>query len=118
MSGTSGRPAGGPGKMSDPSRPRRRRFDTRNGPVILVLGLAGAGLIYVGLVGMHWLRGVLVLAAAMLLAGGFRAFLPVRRVGPLAVRGRTADIVCYVGVGVLLIVLGLWLRSTGSVGPR
>jgi hypothetical protein len=54
----------------------------------------------------------------MLLAGGFRAFLPVRRVGPLAVRGRTADIVCYVGVGVLLIVLGLWLRSTGSVGPR
>jgi hypothetical protein len=91
---------------------RRRRLgrtDLRNLPMIIVLALAATGLGYAGAVPPHWLRGVLLLAFAMLLAGVFRLVLPVRQAGLLAVRSRVADVLCYAGGGLAIILFGLAL---------
>lgn len=89
-----------------------RRVDLRELPAYVVLLIAAAGLTYVGIASAHWLRGVAVLALAMIVGGVFRAVLPARQAGLLAVRGRRFDFCCYVGLGAAIIVLGLWLRSS------
>lgn len=97
---------------------RHRRADAqrgaRNGPVTAVLVLAAFGLAYVAFAPRHWLRGVLVLALAMAAAGVLRVVLPTRKAGLLAVRTRTIDAVCYLGVAVAMATFGLWLRASGA----
>lgn len=93
---------------------RRRRLDSPNAPVVAVLVLAAFGLAYVAVAPAHWLRGVLVLAFAMGVAGVLRIMLPARQAGLLAVRSRPIDAACYVGVAVAMVVVGLWLRASGA----
>lgn len=97
-----------------PHRHRRgglRTVDLRNLPILLVLALGATGIAYSAVVPVHWLRGVLLLAVACALAGVFRLVLPARQAGLLAVRGRLVDVVCYGGLAVALVVLGLALPA-------
>lgn len=96
-------------------QPRLRRADLRNLPMVLVLVLAAAGLGYSAAVPPHWLRGVMVLAAAMFVAGFLRLVLPARQAGLLAVRGRVIDVVFYTGTGAAIVFAGITLTSAGSV---
>lgn len=86
-----------------------RGVDLRNLPIIVVLALAGTGIGYSAAVPPHWLRGVLVLGLASVLGGVLRLLLPARQAGLLAVRSRPADVVCYVGIGVAIVLFGLAL---------
>jgi hypothetical protein len=88
-----------------------RALDLRNLPILVVLALGATGILYSAAVPRHWLRGVLLLAAACGLAGLFRLLLPVRQAGLLAVRGRVADVVCYLGLAVAIAGLGLALPA-------
>jgi hypothetical protein len=92
--------------------PRAARF--RQLPALLVLLLVAGGLAYSAAVPVHWLRGVLIMASGMIAGGALRLVLPARRAGWLAVRGRTFDVVCYVGIGTVLWLVGLWLPSVPS----
>jgi predicted membrane channel-forming protein YqfA (hemolysin III family) len=88
-----------------------RALDLRNLPILLVLALGATGIAYSAAVPRHWLRGVLLLAVACGIAGVLRLLLPVRQAGLLAVRGRLTDVVCYVGLAVAIIILGLALPA-------
>jgi predicted membrane channel-forming protein YqfA (hemolysin III family) len=88
-----------------------RALDLRNLPMVLVLALGTTGIAYSAAVPRHWLRGVLLLAVACGIAGVLRLLLPVRQAGLLAVRGRLTDVVCYLGLAVAIIVLGLALPA-------
>ncbi|HEX6756779.1 MAG TPA: DUF3017 domain-containing protein [Mycobacteriales bacterium] len=88
-----------------------RSLDLRNLPMVLVLALGTTGIAYSAVVPRHWLRGVLLLAAACGLAGLCRLLLPARQAGLLAVRGRAVDVVCYTGLAVAIVVLGLALPA-------
>ena len=70
-----------------------------------VLGVLFAGLALV--VFEHTRFGVGVMAAALWLAGGLRAFAPIRRQGILAVRSRSLDVAALVGLALALTVLAL-----------
>jgi hypothetical protein len=88
-----------------------RTVDLRNLPIVLVLALGATGIAYSAVVPPHWLRGVLLLAVACGLAGVFRLLLPARQAGLLAVRGRLVDVLCYGGLAVAIVVLGLALPA-------
>ena len=88
-----------------------RALDLRNLPIVLVLALGATGIAYSAAVPRHWLRGVLLLAVACGIAGVLRLLLPVRQAGLLAVRGRLTDVVCYVGLAVAIVALGLALPA-------
>jgi hypothetical protein len=91
-----------------------RGVDLRNLPLIVVLAMAVTGIAYASAVPPHWLRGVLLLAVALVLAGLLRLLLPARQAGLLAVRGRFTDVLCYAGSGVAIILLGLALPQLPS----
>ncbi len=90
---------------------RLRTVDLRNLPLVLVLALAGTGIGYSAAVPPHWLRGVLVFAGSMVIAGLLRLLLPARQAGLLAVRSRAFDVLCYCGAGVAIVALGLALPA-------
>nr|WP_245928826.1 DUF3017 domain-containing protein [Murinocardiopsis flavida] len=72
-------------------------------PYFLVLATLGAGTVVVA--AAYFKRGPALIAIALLLAAGFRLFLPPERVGLLAVRERWTDVATLVTLAVLLIVL-------------
>jgi Protein of unknown function (DUF3017) len=88
-----------------------RALDLRNLPMVLVLALGGTGIAYSAAVPRHWLRGVLLLAAACGIAGLFRLLLPARQAGLLVVRGRVVDVLCYAGLAAAIIGFGLALPA-------
>ena len=88
-----------------------RTTDLRNLPMVVVLALGATGIAYAGVVPQHWLRGVVLLAGACGLAGLFRLLLPARQAGLLAVRSRAFDVLCYCGIGIAIVVLGLALPA-------
>lgn len=88
-----------------------RALDLRNLPMVLVLALGATGIAYSAAVPRHWLRGVLLLAVGCGLAGLFRLLLPARQAGLLAVRGRVVDVLCYGGLAIAIVTLGLALPA-------
>ena len=98
-----------------PQRPVRgggfRTLDLRNLPIVVVIALGTTGITYAAVVQQHWLRGVLLLAGGCGLAGLFRLLLPARQAGLLAVRGRVFDVLCYTGLAVAILMLGLALPA-------
>ena len=73
-------------------------------PVVAVVALGFAGIVYAAAF-HYWRRGLYVVAAACVLGAALRLFLPVRRVGSLAVRGRGVDVVTLgvLGAGIALL---------------
>lgn len=79
-------------------------------PFAAVTFVAVAGLVWVSF--RHWRQGAMLVGCALVLAALLRAFLPDERVGLLAIRSRTVDIVLYTGLGLLI----LWVAATITGG--
>lgn len=78
-------------------------------PLAVVLLVMAAA---VGFVAFDEFRiGSLVLAGAMVLAFVLRAVLPSSRIGLLAVRSRTVDLIVLGGLGGALLVFALWVPA-------
>jgi hypothetical protein len=74
-------------------------------PLLAVLAAVGVGLALVTV--EHWRVGLVVVGLALVGGGLLRLFLPVRRVGFLAVRSRPTDVVLMAGAGLALTVIAL-----------
>lgn len=61
----------------------------------LTLITMAVGLTYLGVAPQHWLRGVVIVGAALAFGGLARAVTPARRAGPLAVRSKAFDVAVY-----------------------
>jgi hypothetical protein len=59
----------------------------------------------------HWRKGLVVVGLALVGGAVLRAFLPVRRVGFLAVRSRPVDVVLLAGAGLALAIIALAIPS-------
>ncbi len=80
-------------------------------PFALVLVGLAASFLYLLLEPGHWERGTGAIAASVLLAAAFRAILPTRHVGSLAVRSRWLDTVMYAGAALVILLVDLRLHS-------
>ena len=74
-------------------------------PLLAVLATGGVGLALV--TGGPWRIGLAVMGLALVGGALLRLFLPVRRVGFLAVRSRVTDVVLMAGAGLALTVVSL-----------
>jgi Protein of unknown function (DUF3017) len=74
-------------------------------PLLAAILVVGAGLVLVTF--GHWRRGLVVIGLALIGAALLRLFLPLRRVGLLAVRSRWVDVLMLAGTGLALTVLTL-----------
>jgi uncharacterized membrane protein len=82
----------------------------RQWPLLAVLVTVGIGLLLVTF--GHWRRGLVVIGLTLVAAALLRAFLPVRRVGFLAVRSRPVDVVLLAGTGLVFTVIALAIPAT------
>ncbi len=72
-------------------------------PLLVVLGLLSIGL---GITAAgHWRRGAFAMGCAVLLAGGFRVFMPTRVAGLLCVRSRWFDSALLLGMATAMLAL-------------
>jgi hypothetical protein len=83
-----------------------RQALSSNLPFVIVLSVVAAGILYSTVVAEHWLRGVVVTAVGVLIAGTFRLALSDRRAGLLRIRTRMFDAACYFALGGALILFG------------
>jgi hypothetical protein len=74
-------------------------------PVALVLVIAASGMVRV--LTQHWREGAVLLGGALLVAATLRVLLPDDRAGLLAVRGRVIDVLCYSGLGIVMVALAV-----------
>jgi hypothetical protein len=97
--------------MTAPSKPPlyvRRPFLAglvRQLPLLAVILVVGVGLVLVTF--GQWRSGLVVIGLALVGAALLRLFLPLRRVGFLAVRSRSVDVLLMAGTGLALTVLTL-----------
>jgi hypothetical protein len=97
--------------MSLPQKPPlyvRRPFLAgviRQLPLLAAILVVGAGLVLVTF--GYWRRGLVVIGLALIGAALLRLLLPLRRVGLLAVRSRSVDVLMLAGTGLALTVLTL-----------
>ena len=76
---------------------------------VLVLVVLAVGMVRIGL--YHWREGAVLIGGALVLAGLFRAVLPARLIGLLAVRGRLIDVLSYAGLAALMLFVALTLTG-------
>lgn len=76
---------------------------------VLVLVVLAIGMIRIGL--YHWREGAVLIGGALVLSGAFRAVLPTRLVGLLAVRGRLIDVLSYLALAALTLFVALTLTG-------
>jgi hypothetical protein len=74
-------------------------------PLLAAILVVGIGLVLVTF--GEWRRGLVIIGLAMVGAALLRLFLPLRRVGLLAVRSRSVDVLLLAGTGLALTVLTL-----------
>ena len=74
-------------------------------PLLAVLVAVAVGLLLVTF--EHWRKGLVVVGVALLAAAAIRLLMPLRRVGFLAVRSRSVDVVLMAGAGLLMTVIAL-----------
>ena len=74
-------------------------------PLLAAILVVGAGLVLVTF--GYWRRGLVVIGLALIGTALLRLLLPVRRVGLLAVRSRSVDVLLLAGTGLALTVLTL-----------
>lgn len=89
-----------------PLRPRRRRF-LAQWPITIVLLVMLTAITFVAL--DEFRIGSILLSVGVLLAFALRAVLPTSRVGLLAVRSRTVDLIVLGGLGAGLLIFALWV---------
>ncbi|HVU74661.1 MAG TPA: DUF3017 domain-containing protein [Mycobacteriales bacterium] len=87
---------------------RTKAAAARQVPLLGVLVLVGVGLIVIA--ADRWARGLVLLAAGLILGAGLRLMLPTRRAGLLVVRSRPFDVACLLGVAVAVLALAGSLR--------
>ena len=78
-------------------------------PLLSVIGGVALGLVIIGLHHFRW--GNLVIAGSLMAGALFRAILPTRQAGLLAVRSRFTDVLTMVAMGGALLVLALVTRT-------
>ncbi|WP_040338481.1 DUF3017 domain-containing protein [Candidatus Blastococcus massiliensis] len=78
-------------------------------PLLAVLAAVAVGLALVTI--EHWRMGLIVMGLALVGGALLRLFLPVRRVGFLAVRSRPMDVVLMSGAGLALVVVSVAIPS-------
>jgi hypothetical protein len=88
----------------------RRRLQAQ-APFLIVLLLVVGVFVYLTIEPGHWRRGTSALALAMLLAAALRVLVPSQRAGMLAVRGRWWDTLCYLALGVLILIVDIRLQN-------
>ncbi|MDN5861543.1 MAG: DUF3017 domain-containing protein [Pseudonocardia sp.] len=92
----------------------RRLADLRSRlPVHLPIGVV-ALIVAIGMVRVltqHWRQGAVLIGGAMLAAALFRAVVPDDRIGLLAVRGRSLDVLCYATFATVLIVVAVLITK-------
>lgn len=71
--------------------------------MIVVMLVAGFG--FVRILAEHWRQGTTLIGVSLLVAGLIRATLPQDRAGLLAVRSQAVDVLCYVLLGMLVVIL-------------
>ncbi|RBY89902.1 DUF3017 domain-containing protein [Blastococcus sp. TF02A-26] len=82
-------------------------------PLLAVLVAVAVGL---GMVALErWRSGLVVIGCALVAAALLRLLLPVRRVGLLAVRSRTVDVVLLAGMGMVLVAVALAVPAEAEV---
>jgi hypothetical protein len=97
--------------MTPPQKPPlyvRRPFlagIVRQLPLLAAILVVGAGMVLVTF--GEWREGLVVIGLALIGAAVLRLLLPVRRVGLLAVRSRSVDVLLMGGAGLALTVLTL-----------
>jgi hypothetical protein len=74
-------------------------------PLLAAILVVGLGLVLVTF--GYWRRGLVVIGLALMGTALLRLLLPVRRVGLLAVRSRSVDVLMLAGTGLALTVLTL-----------
>ena len=74
-------------------------------PLLASILVVGAGLVLVTF--GYWRRGLIVIGLALIGAALLRLLLPLRRVGLLAVRSRSVDVLLLAGMGLALTGLTL-----------
>jgi hypothetical protein len=78
-------------------------------PLLSVMGGVALGLVIIALHHFRW--GNLVIAGSLMAGALFRAILPTRQAGLLAVRSRFTDVLTMVAMGGALMVLALVTRT-------
>jgi hypothetical protein len=78
-------------------------------PLLSVIGGVGLGLVIIALHHFRW--GNLVIAGSLMAGALFRAILPTRQAGLLAVRSRFTDVLTMAAMGGALMVLALVTRT-------
>ena len=85
--------------------------------VVPAVAVAAIALVGMGLVlTQHWRRGAVLLGVALLVAAALRLAVPAERAGLLAIRGKTVDVLCYSGFGVVMVLLAATI-TRGSLTP-
>ncbi len=74
-------------------------------PLLAAILVVGAGMVLVTF--GYWRRGLVVIGLALIGAALMRLLLPLRRVGLLAVRSRSVDVLLLAGTGLAQTVLTL-----------
>ncbi|MDR7302600.1 DUF3017 domain-containing protein [Haloactinomyces albus] len=78
-------------------------------PFSAVVLVALSGLVWVGM--QHWREGAALLGGALLLAAALRTVVSTERVGLLAIRSRTVDILLYAGLGLLIVFIAVTIKG-------
>jgi hypothetical protein len=112
MTGPATRPAHPPRVPRPPLYLRRPLLAglVRQWPLLVVIVGVGAGLLLVA--AERWRVGLVVMGLALVLAGLMRLFLPLRRIGFLAVRSRPVDVTLTLGVGLAVTLLAVAIPLT------
>ncbi|MFC4004463.1 DUF3017 domain-containing protein [Prauserella oleivorans] len=82
-------------------RPDRRRMLLTHLPFAVVLLLVAAGAVRIGM--YHWRQGAALIGGALLAAAVLRAALADEQAGLLKIRARVIDVLCYSGLGLLIL---------------
>ncbi|GGM59106.1 hypothetical protein GCM10012275_32840 [Longimycelium tulufanense] len=80
----------------------------RHLPFAAVMAVVLMGLVLISMA--HWRRGSFLIGCALLLAAGFRFFLPEERLGLLVLRRRNVDLALYVGFAIAIIAIAISIR--------
>jgi Protein of unknown function (DUF3017) len=91
--------------------PRVVRRIQAQAPFLGVFAIIAMGFLFLFVAPGHWVRGTGVIALGMLVAAALRLVLHPTTAGLLAIRARWLDVAWYAGLGVLILLVDLRLRT-------